>query len=64
MFTQEYQRGERETVNNNEKKYVADEIRDIAYSLYVGMITKEGAAAKLWQLCNELRNELKEDSQK
>ena len=49
---------------DNEKKYIADEIRDIAYSLDIGMITKEGAAAKLWQLCNELREELKTDSQK
>lgn len=51
-------------MNNIEKKFIADEIRDIAYAMDTGMLTKEGATAKLWQLVNELRNELKEDSQK
>lgn len=51
-------------MNKNEKKYISDEIRDIAYSLEKGWITKETAAGKLWQLANELRNELKEDAQK
>ena len=51
-------------MNKNEKKFIADEIRDIAFAMDVGMITKETAAAKLWQIVHELREELKEDAQK
>lgn len=51
-------------MNRNEKKFIADEIGDIAFNLEKGWITTEIAAAKLRALQNELRNELKEDAQK
>ena len=48
-------------MKNAEKKFVMDEIMSIASQIENGL-SKEGAVAKLWQLANELRNELKEDA--
>lgn len=46
-----------------EKKYIADEIGDIAFLMEKGFISPEVAAAKLRKIQNELRNELKQDAQ-
>lgn len=51
-------------MNKTEKKFIADEIRDIAFQISNNMLSPEGAASKLYQLANELREELKKDSQK
>ena len=48
----------------NEKKIIADEISNIAFSLEKTYIDRETAVAKLYELCNELRNELKEEYRK
>lgn len=50
-------------MKNNEKKFLADEIGDIAFSIEKGFISPEAAAAKLRKLQNELRKELKQDAQ-
>ena len=48
----------------NEKKYIADEISNIAFLLGRQFIDEETAVAKLYALSNELRKECKEECQK
>lgn len=51
-------------MEKQEKKYIIDEIMNIAYMISTEMLCREGAVSKLYQLANGLRDELKEDAQK
>jgi hypothetical protein len=65
VFVKKYKtRRKGKKMKNAEKKFIVDEIGDIAFAMEKGWISPESAAAKLRELQNQLRNELKEAAQK